>query len=141
MPFCPNCGKEVQAESAFCPSCGYNLKAPPVKPTPSVPLEHKSPGVAAVLALVLGIIGLMGIGHIYVGRIGRGIVLLVVGIILGFLTWGSFVLGFLTFGLGFIGAIIFGIILLILWIWQIFNAYGLAKQFNKAVQETGKPPW
>ena len=25
MPFCPNCGTEVQAESSFCPSCGRPL--------------------------------------------------------------------------------------------------------------------
>jgi len=132
----------VRAEDAFCPSCGHDLKgAPTSKPTPQIPLEHKSPGVAAVLAVVLGILGLMGIGHIYVGRIGRGIVLLIVGLILSVLTWGSFVLGFVTFGLGFIGFIIFGIVLLILWIWQIIDAYNLAKKFNVTVQETGKPPW
>lgn len=26
MQFCPNCGKEVQADAAFCYSCGYNLR-------------------------------------------------------------------------------------------------------------------
>ncbi len=26
MPFCPNCGKEVEVGSTFCPSCGANLK-------------------------------------------------------------------------------------------------------------------
>ena len=25
MPFCPECGKEVQAGVLFCPSCGYGL--------------------------------------------------------------------------------------------------------------------
>ncbi len=106
-----------------------------------MPVEHKSPGVAAVLALVLGVFGLMGIGHIYVGRLGRGISLLIVGIILGGITWGSFFLGIVTLGLGFVAAAFFGLILLILWIWQTYNAYTLAKEFNRAVQETGKAPW
>jgi uncharacterized membrane protein len=82
----------------------------------------------------------MGVGHIYVGRLKRGLLLLIVCIVLASLTYGSMLLGFVTFGLGWIGAIVFGIILLILWIWQIFNAYRLAKQFNKAVEETGKAP-
>jgi TM2 domain-containing membrane protein YozV len=138
LPFCPKCGKEVKAEDVFCPSCGYNLKSV-VKP--SMPLEHKSPGIAAVLALVLGAFGLMGVGHIYVGRLARGIVLLIVGIILAVLTFGSFLLGFATLGLGWVGAIIFGVILFILWIWQIFDAYHLAKEFNKVVEEAGKAPW
>jgi len=148
MPFCPNCGREVSPEAAFCPSCGYNLKSTAAVPSPaapaakpSAPIKHKNPGVAAVLALILGLFGLMGIGHVYVGRVKRGIVLLIVGIILAALTYGSMLLGFVTFGLSWIGAIVFGLILFILWIWQIFNAYSLAKQFNKAVEETGKEPW
>lgn len=146
MPFCPNCGKEVQADVAFCPSCGYNLRqaaapATPARPMPSVPLEQKSTGVAAVLALVLDIFGLMGIGHIYVGKIGKGIGLLIAGIVLAILAWGSFIIGFVTFGFGFIGALFFSVILFALWIWQTYDAYTLAKQFNRAVQETGRAPW
>jgi hypothetical protein len=153
MPLCPKCGKEFQTEVTFCPSCGHNLKqAPPAKPT--LPLEQKNTGVAAVLASVFGFFGLMGIGHIYVGRIGRGIILLIAGIILHALTWGSFIIGLVSLGLigaiiplkypfelGFIGAIIFAIILFVLWIWQTYDAYNLAKIFNRIIQETGKAPW
>ncbi len=40
MPFCPNCGKEVQEDSQFCPQCGKELKGSPSvvvteKPSPS----------------------------------------------------------------------------------------------------------
>jgi zinc-ribbon domain len=41
MPFCPNCGKEVQEDSQFCPQCGFLLKrsasvaASDIKPSPS----------------------------------------------------------------------------------------------------------
>ncbi len=147
LPFCQNCGKEVQSDASFCPSCGQSLKGASTQrvatsPTTSaVLLEHKSPGIAAVLALILGIVGLWGIGHIYVGRLGRGIVLLIVGIILAVLTYGSIFLGFITLGLGFIGAIFFGVITFGVWIWQIFDAYSLAKRFNAAVQQTGQAPW
>jgi TM2 domain-containing membrane protein YozV len=144
--FCSNCGKEVAVDAAFCPSCGYNLKqVPPTKWTPSVPLERKSPGTAAVLALILGFIGLLGIGHIYVGRLVRGIVVLIVGIISLLLTFlgliASTEVGFALEmeGLRILG--LFGILYLGLWIWQIFDAYDLAKEFNRTVQETGKEPW
>ncbi len=26
MPFCPNCGKEINVDSVFCSSCGFELK-------------------------------------------------------------------------------------------------------------------
>ena len=68
------------------------------------------------------------------GRVKRGISLLVVGIILAALSYGSILLGLVAYELG-VAAIVFGIILLILWIWQILNAYSLAKQFNKAVTQ------
>ena len=46
------------------------------------PPEWKSMGVTMVLTVVLGIIGLGGIGHLYLGKIIKGIVLCIVGIIL-----------------------------------------------------------
>jgi hypothetical protein len=26
-------------------------------------------------------------------------------------------------------------------VWQVFDAYRLAKQYNEAVRQTGRPPW
>jgi predicted nucleic acid-binding Zn ribbon protein len=26
LSFCPNCGKEIQADATFCSNCGHNLK-------------------------------------------------------------------------------------------------------------------
>jgi hypothetical protein len=146
VPFCPKCGKEVPVEANFCPSCGYAFnQVPPAKPV--ILPNQKNTGIAAVLALVLGIFGLMGVGHVYVGKIKRGIILLIIGIIFGILSIFSTLIllslftGFSTFGLGSIGAIIVIIIDLALWIWQTYDAYSLAKKYNKAVQETGKTPW
>ena len=36
-------------------------------------LPHKSPGTAALIAFIGGLIGLPGIGHMYVGKVGRGL--------------------------------------------------------------------
>ena len=104
-------------------------------------LPRKNPGITAVLALVFGIFGLYGIGHIYVGRLKRGFILLAVGIVLAILTYLSLIFGIFTFGLGFIIAIPLIIVDLVLWIWQTFDSYKLAKEYNRIVQETEKEPW
>lgn len=142
MSFCPKCGKRVQAKADFCPSCGNNLKqSTSERPTPSVPLERKNEGIAAILSFILGLAGLMGIGQIYVGRIARGIAVLIVGIVLAILVWGSLILGFFTLGIAWIGTLFFGVVWLVLLVWQTFDAYSLAQKFNREVQETGKTPW
>jgi TM2 domain-containing membrane protein YozV len=86
----------------------------------------------------------MGIGHFYVGRIARGIAILIAGLIMDiafffFLSFGM-VAAFFGGG-GLLGlAILIGLITVVLWVWQIYDAYTLAKKFNKAVDRTGKAP-
>lgn len=162
MPFCPSCGKEVSDGVSFCPNCGRPLsqakQIPPPQSAVIVLAEQKNPGLAAVLAIVLGIFGIWGIGHIYVGKLTRGIVLLVVGIlvvVIGF--FGIFVgfafgipLGAVTGGpagaLFAIGTLLVAFVVLVVawiagWIWQTYDAYKLAKQFNQHVRQTGSAPW
>jgi len=148
-PFCDQCGKAVPADAAFCPSCGrkrqVSIKSPPPQSiqtaSPAVPViavtESKNPGVAALLAFLVGI-GFMGVGHIYVGKIGRGIVLLIVGLVLRGLVALALIWGFFA-GLG--AFVLLGLVSLALWVWQTYDAYKLAKQFNAHVQQHGKPPW
>jgi hypothetical protein len=118
--------------------------------TAPVVAESKNPGVAALLAILIGLFGLWGIGHIYVGRIGRGLLLLALGIVLNALSVGAFLLGILfgrdsgagrSLGLGLGASIFLGIVTLVLWAWQTYDAYRLAKQFNAYVQQYGKAPW
>jgi hypothetical protein len=113
----------------------------------------KSSGTTALIAFIGAIFGLPGLGHIYIGRIGRGLLILISGFALYALTW-------LTLFGGFLGGIFSGarsglpifqtgatlaIILLVMYfgllIWQIFNARSLAKKFNEQVLLTGKEPW
>ena len=153
MPFCKQCSKEISPDARFCPHCGYDQTALPA--VPMVGLETKNTGLAAVLALIAGLFGFWGVGHIYVGKIGRGLALLVLGIIIG---W---VFGFLTlFGVifgatfrypgyrygglivvGIVGGIIWFLIVLAIFIWQIYDAYSLAKYYNSYVQRYRKAPW
>ena len=146
MPFCDRCGKQVSADARFCPECGRRFPTstlPPVPPPPhvaapvgSVITETKNPGIAALLAFFVP-----GIGHIYVGRIASGLVILAAYYILMILAIVSFSLGFLTLGAGFVITIPLGIGILAVWAWQLFNAYNLAKQFNAHVQQYVKAPW
>lgn len=76
----------------------------------------------------MGIIGLMGGGHLYLGKTRRGIVLLVIGIILAILVWGRLFLSFIKLSLGYTGAAIFDTIYFVLWIWQTYDAYRLSKK-------------
>ena len=85
------CGKQVSADARFCPECGRRfqsttLPTPPPPPQPALAVgvvmaEATNPGLAALLALLVGV-GIFGIGHIYVGRIARGLVLAVISIVL-----------------------------------------------------------
>jgi TM2 domain-containing membrane protein YozV len=142
---CQNQGKVLQYEDTrFCPSCGKSVSdsSSPSSTSSSVSeypnvvrqLPYKSPGTAALLACVGGIFGLCGIGHMYVGKVGRGIAILVVGLFI----FGPTLLG-LSGGVAIFGIFAFGY--LILWIWQIFKARSLAKIFNESVKTSGKEPW
>ena len=126
--YCSNCGEILNLndkENNKCPKCGispqkgFTQNTSPVVGQPS----YKSPGTAALIAFIGGIFGLPGIGHIYVGKVGKGIGILITGIILAVL------LVFMTM-VSVILLLIFGIIYLIFWIWQIFNARKQAKKFK-----------
>lgn len=75
---CPECGKDVSDAARSCPSCGY-----PITPTSSSNVYQTtgrewSPGVAAVLSLVIP-----GAGQIYKGQLANGLTWLVF-VILGY---------------------------------------------------------
>lgn len=59
--FCPNCGTPVHESTLYCPNCGRSLT--PFRPTEAyyTPLyKEKDPDTTVVLAVVLGLIGIMG---------------------------------------------------------------------------------
>jgi TM2 domain-containing membrane protein YozV/DNA-directed RNA polymerase subunit RPC12/RpoP len=160
--YCSNCGATLEnlnyEEIKKCPKCGIDLlQTPYTTPKTSIvdQLPYKSPGTAALIAFIGGIFGLLGIGHIYVGKVGKGIGILIAGIIIAALIVITIMMGIMgpMMGMGpmmmmdpsqmplIILSFILGIAYLVLWIWQIFNARKLAKKFNKSVRATGKEPW
>jgi len=175
MPYCPYCGKQVANDAIFCQYCGE--KMPPLEPSrayqttnepqaPTVTYQAqqipppsrsynillKSAGTTALLGVVGGFF-LFGLGQIYVGRVGRGIALMLVGIF--FKIFGILILLGSLFGGALIslynpylgaGVGVFGIIFIIvgnigLWAWQAIDAYNLAKKYNNAIMQSGTPPW
>jgi len=99
--FCPNCGAEIDKEAEICPKCGVRVKVPTV--------GAKSPGLAAVLSFLI-----VGLGQIYNGQIGKGIGLIICYVI-------SILLCFVLIGF---------ILLPILWIYGIYDAYTTATKIN-----------
>jgi len=150
MSFCVNCGHILTATSKFCGSCGTPIpeeetaqKKPNVNPVIKSepppkqnvnsekvlqrPPGWKSMGVTMVLTVVLGIFGLGGIGHLYLGKIIRGIVILIVGIIIT-------VIAIVTMGIGLLVLIPYAI-------WVVYDSYKLCKRYNDDLEQTGRPPW
>src|SRR5579859_5896279 len=92
MAFCSKCGKEVQQDAAFCPACGVSRVAvavsgsavpapavrqgvvmPPAPPPRAILMvSQKSSGLAAVMSFFWS-----GLGQIYTGQIGKGIVMMI----------------------------------------------------------------
>ena len=81
----------------------------------------KSVALAVVLSKIL-----YGVGQIYLDRVGRGVAILGTGLALSIgLTW--------YIGLGLIPALAF-------WIWQVYDAYKIAKSaLNERESETQIP--
>jgi TM2 domain-containing membrane protein YozV len=101
--YCPKCGAQLQFDDAeICPKCGVRIKSAPSS-------EIKSTGIAAIASFVIP-----GLGQIYCGKIGRGIMILIGAIICCLLI-----------------IVVIGIILApIFWIWNVYDAYTLAKKIN-----------
>ena len=124
--FCGSCGAALIGKSTTCMKCGYTkTKYNPM--TPPQGALYKNEGTGLILSIVLGLFCLNGIGQIYAGKVGRGI-----GIMIG--SWVLIVVGVLTFGIGLIAY-------LAIFIWQIFDAKKLCREFNEYVSQNGRPPW
>jgi hypothetical protein len=151
MAFCTKCGRSNQQGSRFCNSCGatmYGASARSVSaPKQTAPSARradaatvlarpqvvvvqggiKSSGLAAVLSFFW-----CGLGHVYTGRIGTGLALMLIHpavLVFGFmLAFGGLA------GLGG-GAFLLGLLFLLsavaIWIYGMTNAYHTAERINQ----------
>jgi uncharacterized membrane protein YdbT with pleckstrin-like domain len=152
---CSDCGKETSEDQNFCPSCGTKLGKKSVPDLESELKEtkekveelekksksqedrdytqtmYKSESTTLVLAIVLGLFGISGVGHIYLGKVGKGIAILIVNIVLAIIGGATIIIGI---------GIIFLIIYLVIFIWQIVDARSLCQYYNSHIREKGKRP-
>lgn len=116
IPFCPNCGKNVEAGKKFCENCGTPIvpapAAVPAAPQYSAAQTQVAPPARqknAVLAAIASFI-IAGLGQVYNGNFVKGVMIF--------------------FGM-LIGSFIFLIPGLIVWIYGIYDAYATAKKMNE----------
>jgi hypothetical protein len=101
----------------------------------TAPVKRKRQWIVILLAALLGSFGLFGIGHLYVGRLLRGLSILFGGLALWALSWVPVKLELLgaswyTPFFWIISAIVYS-----LWSWQSFDAWKVCRQHNLQAQE------
>lgn len=91
MATCDNCGQQLPDGAQYCGRCGKatGVGAPNVEYRP-IPDSGKSKMLALILAGILGLVGIWGIGQIYLGNIGKGVLFLAAGLVLAFLVVFTF---------------------------------------------------
>jgi hypothetical protein len=145
MDFCPTCGRMVNANQAYCQNCAAPLSMhdsyssrQPFQNIDTTRLYNsgKNLWLAAILALGLGIFGLWGIGHLYAGKIMRGVGVFFAGTIMGALFWSSIILALIR--IGYVGMFLIGIVFVGGWLWQAFDAYNVTEEYNELHVPTPK---
>jgi TM2 domain-containing membrane protein YozV len=160
LDFCSNCGEKLNpnGELRNCPKCYADLKIYSASQPSSVEhLPYKNPATTALLAFIGGILALPGIGHIYVGKVGTGVGILIGGFILYALTFSIIISVASTrayeaqysptgnaspLPIDMMVAILVLVIgYTVLFIYQIITAIRLANKFNRLAKTTGTNPW
>lgn len=61
MPFCMNCGKELQAEEKFCPACGTAVESGEVVEVSEEPKVQAVPKCFTVFAKIAKVVGIVAL--------------------------------------------------------------------------------
>jgi TM2 domain-containing membrane protein YozV len=145
MRTCPNCGTRVEDHHINCPKCyaelvpptqrasgfgnersnGSNYQFAPRQQYSPPRTRRKDPLIAVLLAIIPGLFGIWGLGHIYVGQTARGVQLLITGIVITILLMASYYAWFLIFTL--VCMVILALAWFLIFVWQSYEAYILAK--------------
>lgn len=145
MVFCRHCGKDIpDEETSYCPSCGKPQNDVPGVPGVVSPTQTKSPGTTLAIALIAGAFGFNGIGHLYIGKIKKGLGLMVAGWIL--IALPALILPLVMISseqpfLLFLFLPISIVIFVALWTWQAYDAYKQTKYYNEYLDNNGRAPW
>jgi len=156
--YCDNCGANLLEGTKFCPNCGADsgvaakpAQAPyqqtttqysgtqPYAPIPTHYHKRKEPALAVILSWFV----MLGLGHMYAGKPGKGIGLFFGGMCCGGIIAGGYVMLFMFYGnIGFAIALIaigaLGAIVIALY--THIDAYMTANKYNLFLQTNGRPP-
>jgi len=110
MVYCAGCGKELRDNVSFCPDCGTGMRNNTINNNTKLPRKsngtivtgEKSVGLAVILSLLIP-----GAGTMYAGKVGWGLVLLILSAALLFFIVGFFI-----------------------WLYSIYDAYAACKEHN-----------
>ncbi|KAF5071810.1 hypothetical protein DSECCO2_208090 [anaerobic digester metagenome] len=137
MSYCSRCGSLAKEGAQFCDRCGAPLSGgfqSYNQGNQYPPYGYRRDEKEAILAVVLSVL-IPGLGQIYCGKVGRGIGVLV---LIGLLSFVSFVPLFLVmdpmefnFAGFFALTVVMSIVVFIIYIWQIYDAYRCADDHNK----------
>jgi len=100
------------------------------------PTEWKSESTTLVLSIILGLFGIQGVGHLYIGKIGKGIAYLI-----GSLIVFGVGIGLTATGVGMIIGVPLLIVYFIMFIFQILDSRKLCNYYNDYLEEHNKRPW
>lgn len=119
---CNQYGKEIAPDARFCQYCGIDI-----------PDSRVSESTVTGLAAIGGIFGMHGLGHISLGRMATGFLMLFAGwaLIVGAVL--SYLKGWVDYGetsyLALIGVL--GVAYVFLFVWQVMDAGASARRHNR----------
>ena len=119
--YCSNCGAQIDVKAEICTKCGVRVAPPPMQT--QVIYSKKNATLAGILSFLI-----TGVGQLYIGQIGRGLLFLIGGKIVG----GMFGLLFGSFGL---------LLAFLIPIFSAYDAYSQAIKYNQYLDQNGKPLW
>jgi len=138
MSFCSRCGSQAKEGAQFCDRCGAPLsvgfQSYSQGNQTTVSYTYRKDEKEAILAVILSVL-IPGLGQMYCGRVGRGIGILVLLGLLGFVSiiplfvimdpWEVDITGFFAL------SVVMSIVVFIVYLWQIYDAYRCADNYNK----------
>ena len=121
--YCVNCGSTIDYRAEICIKCG--LRQPMSQESVLVKKSgRKNPILAAILSVLV-----VGLGHVYVGKIMRGI---------GMFFFSLIIIILFAISVGEGGMWVMAVVL---WGFSGYDAHSQAKRYNLLYERDGVPPW
>jgi len=121
---CRECGKEIDANARVCQYCDIKI-----------PDSRVSSNTIMALAVIPGIFGLHGLGHIILGRIAIGFLILFAGLaLIGGLIACAFTYYYYLESTYIALIAILAIAYIFLFVWQVMDANNSISKYNRAYE-------